>query len=170
MLDLKTALMQFDADLDSSMLEEHLVNPVTYPAMTWAQSLEWLLARGYDMVLFPTMMSGGCVSPQSGRSTFALLTDQRNLDAEAVGAAGVPRDGHGGVGVEELYVIETGLNGHEREVAWVYESDVPMEEWHQMHTGAEYWLEPGAEEPGEYPWSHWPHTALGVRRGEPGSR
>jgi len=157
-----------DAGLESSMLEEHVVNPVTYPPMTWDQSLEWLLAHGYDTAIYPTMMSGGCVDPQSVRSTLALLAEHRRLYGEAGGPSRPPLDGHGGLGVEERYVIETGLNGHEREVAWVYESTVPMDEWHELHTGSEYYLEPGAEEPAEYPWSHWPHILLGVRREEPG--
>jgi len=161
------------------MLEEHRVNAVTYPAMTWAQSLEWLLAHGFDTVVWPTMMSGGCVDSQSARSTLALLTEQRNLDAEAGGFSDlllddptVAPDLRGGVSVEgpvsALYVIETGINFYERAVAWVYESTVPMEVWHELQTGSEYFLEPGAEEPDEYPWSHWPHVLLGVRREEPG--
>ena len=165
-----------DAPLDSRMLEEHTVNSVTYPAMTWAQSLEWLLAHGFDTVVWPTMMSGGCVDSQSARSTLALLDEHLNLDANPEGVLGlldgssVGPDLHGGVGIEgpELYVIETGLNALEREVAWVYESTVPMEEWHEFQQGAEWYRQPGDEEPAEHPWSHWPHCALGVRRGEPG--
>jgi hypothetical protein len=145
--------------------------------MTWFQSLGWLLAHGYGTLIYPTEMVAGCVMSQSARSTLALLTEYRNLHAEAGGSSGPPLqdptvapDLHGGLGVEELYVIETGLNALEREVAWVYESTVPMEEWHEFQQGAEWYRQPGDEEPAEHPWSHWPHCALGVRRGEPGSR
>ena len=164
------------------MLEEHVVNPVTYPPMTWGQSLEWLLAHGYDTVIYPTEMVARCVMPQSACSTQEVLNYHRDHGAEDANllledltvAPGEARQDLGDLQGREstqepdLYVIETGTNGLYRQVAWVYESTVPMEEWHEFQQGAEWYRQPGDEEPAEHPWSHWPHVLLGVRREGPG--
>ncbi len=64
-----------------------------------------------------------------------------------------------------LFVIETGRNGHDEAVAWIFDADLDldMNERHEYQSGSDQYLEPGAEEPVELPWGHWPHVALGVR-------
>jgi hypothetical protein len=152
---------------------------VTHPPMTWLQVLEWLLAHGYEVLAFPTEMVGGCVISQRVRSVQELLEYHRNRGVEGDARpdddpAVICGNGGGEEGVRRtvpgstyepdlgLYVVESGTNGHGKEVAWVYDSNIPMEDWHTVYSGVEFDLKPGAEEPDEYEWSHWAHCALGM--------
>jgi hypothetical protein len=137
-------MMSTDGAPHDLMVEDYEPYPATFPPMTWVKVLEWLLAHAFPILVFPTEMVGGCVIPPRVRSTAELLVEKRRHCED-----------------EGTYTIETGINGHGEEVAWVYDSGVPMEEWHEYQSGCE--LEAGDEEPDRNPWSHWPHCALGVR-------
>ena len=135
---------QYDA-----MVDDHDTNPVTYPAMAWSDTLEWLLAQGFEAVVFPTTMIAHCIAAEKVRSAKALLEHYRNAPDEDHAAG--------------LHVVEVGPNWLGEEVAWVYASDVPMAEWHVCQRGSGWYCLPGDTVPKEYPWAHWPHCAQGRR-------
>ena len=128
---------------------DHYDPPTVIGPMGWAEARGWLLAQGYRVWIWPTEMQEGCVSSQSGE----LLT---NMNEES------------GANDPKCLLIEEGINDHGESLAWVYHSDVPMEQWHELQRYSTYHLEPNAGEDGddvehELPSSYWPHIALCIR-------
>jgi hypothetical protein len=126
---------------------DHYEPPTMTAPMGWGETMEWLRENEFRVWIWPSEMNGGCTASESAELIEDMVTEPGERDPKCL-------------------IVEVGINACDREVAWVYPADTPMEEWHRYQRGCTFYREPWSDPdapPDELPYAFWPHIALCVR-------